>query len=88
MVSEVRTAFPVYAVEKVFLPTCTTDGVKIFWKQARRSILQEIPPERPVPMKWWALKRKRTFKTVANGDCSYFNLCPLATPCGNGHITK
>jgi hypothetical protein len=33
--SEVKTVFPACAVKKVFLPTYTTAGAKIFWRPVR-----------------------------------------------------
>jgi hypothetical protein len=56
MVSEAKTAFPTYAVEKVSLSTYTTRGAKIFWK-LERNVLQEILPLTPVPMKWFTSKK-------------------------------
>jgi hypothetical protein len=57
MASEARIVFLACVVEKVFPPTYTTAGVKISWEQVR-SVLQAIPPEKPVPMKWLILKKK------------------------------
>jgi hypothetical protein len=44
MVSEGKIVFPIYAVEKVSLPTCNTDGAKIFWKQARKAAYGRYDP--------------------------------------------
>jgi hypothetical protein len=45
MVCEGKLVFPIYAVKKVFSPTCNTAGVKIFWKQARRRLIGDTTRE-------------------------------------------
>jgi hypothetical protein len=78
MVSEGKIVFPIYADEKVFPPTFTTAGVKIFWQQVR-SGLWAIRPDKLAPMKWLTLKKKTklSFRRVEklsgkaeNGSCS------------------
>jgi transposase len=49
-------SIPIYAVKKVFPPTYTTAGVKIFWEQAR-IVLWMIRPEKLTSIKWLTLKK-------------------------------